>query len=96
MVETIFWAVVVGAIIGGLGRLLIRGHQNISLVMTVVIGIVAAFIGGYIAEQLGVGSAGPINWIQLFIQVAVAAGGVALYTGNSGSRGRSRSSSRRR
>lgn len=96
MVEAIFYAIVVGAIIGGLGRLIIRGHQNISLVMTIVIGVVAAFVGGYLADLLGLGMAGQIDWIRLFIQVAVAAGGVALYTGNAGSRGRSRSSSRRR
>jgi uncharacterized membrane protein YeaQ/YmgE (transglycosylase-associated protein family) len=96
MVETIFYAVVVGALIGGLGRLVIRGHQNISLVMTVVIGVVAAFVGGYLADTFGLGTAGKIDWIRLFIQVAVAAGGVALYTSQSGSRERSRGSLRRR
>jgi uncharacterized membrane protein YeaQ/YmgE (transglycosylase-associated protein family) len=96
MVQTIFYAVLVGAIIGGLGRLIIRGHQNISLVMTVVIGVVAAFVGGYLADKLGLSTAGQIDWIRLFIQVAVAAGGVALYTSQSGSRRRSHSSLRRR
>lgn len=91
MVETVFYAVIVGAIIGGLGRLVIRGHQNISLVMTIVIGVMAAFVGGYLADRLGLGTAGAIDWIRLFIQVAVAAAGVALYTSQSGSRGRSRS-----
>jgi len=95
MVETVFYAVVVGAIIGGLGRLIIRGHQNISLVMTIVIGVVAAFVGGYLADMLNLSTAGKIDWIRLFIQVAVAAGGVALYTSQSGSRGRSRSRVRR-
>ena len=95
MVETIFYAVVVGALIGGLGRLVIRGHQNISLVMTIVIGVVAAFVGGYLADLLNLTTAGKIDWIRLFIQVAVAAGGVALYTSQSGSR-RSRVSLRRR
>lgn len=96
MVETIIYAIFVGAIIGGLGRLVLRGNQNISLVLTVVIGIVAAFVGGFIADQLGLHTAGKIDWIQLLIQVAVAAAGVALYTGQLGSRGRSRSSARRR
>lgn len=96
MVETIFYAVLVGAIIGGLGRLMIRGHQSISLVMTVVIGVVAALVGGYLADRLGLSTAGQINWIRLLIQVAVAAGCVALYTSQSGSRGRSRGSLRRR
>lgn len=88
MVSTIINAIIVGAIVGGLGRLVVRGRQNISLVMTVVIGIVAAFAGGYIADVLNVGNTTGFDWIQLFIQVAVAALGVTLYTGQSG-RGRS-------
>lgn len=89
MVSTIVNAIIVGAIVGGLGRLVVRGRQNISLVMTVVIGIAAAFAGGYIADVLNVGNTTGFDWIQLFIQVAVAALGVTLYTGQSG-RGRSR------
>jgi uncharacterized membrane protein YeaQ/YmgE (transglycosylase-associated protein family) len=90
LISIIASAIVVGAIIGGLGRLVIRGKQNISLAMTVVIGIVAALIGGIIANALGVGSTNGIDWIKLVIQVGLAAVGVTLYTGGSGSRGRSR------
>lgn len=56
--------------------------------MTIVIGIVAALIGTFIARQLHVGSTAGIDWIQLLIQVALAAVGVTLYTGRG--RGRSR------
>lgn len=89
MVSTIINAIIVGAVIGGLGRLVVRGRQNISLVMTVVIGIAAAFAGGYIADVLNVGNTTGFDWIRLVIQVAVAALGVTLYAGQSG-RGRSR------
>jgi uncharacterized membrane protein YeaQ/YmgE (transglycosylase-associated protein family) len=78
-------AIIVGAIVGGLGRLVIRGKQDISLLMTLVIGILAALIGTFIAVSLGVGT-----WIELFIQVGLAAIGVTLYTGGGRSRGRSR------
>ena len=84
-ISGIISAIIVGAIIGGLGRLVIRGKQNISLLMTVVIGIVAALIGTFLAVRLGVGT-----WIEFFIQVALAAVGVSLYTGGGRSRGRSR------
>jgi uncharacterized membrane protein YeaQ/YmgE (transglycosylase-associated protein family) len=83
-------AIIVGAIIGGLGRLVIRGRQNISLVMTVAIGIAAALIGAFIANALGVGNTDGIDWIKLVIQVGLAAVGVTLYTGGASSRGRSR------
>lgn len=84
-INGIISAVIVGAIIGGLGRLIIRGHQHISWLMTIVIGIIAALVGTFIATQLGVGT-----WIELFIQVGLAAIGVTLYTGGGRSRGRSR------
>jgi uncharacterized membrane protein YeaQ/YmgE (transglycosylase-associated protein family) len=85
-------AIIVGAIIGGLGRLVIRGKQQISLLMTIVIGIVAALTGTFIAVRLGVANTPGIDWIELFIQVGLAAVGVTLYTGG----GRSRGGSRRR
>lgn len=91
MIGIIASAIVVGAIIGGLGRLVVRGRQNISLAMTVAIGIAAALVGGFIANALGVGSTNGIDWIKLVIQVGLAAVGVTLYTGASGSKGRSRS-----
>jgi uncharacterized membrane protein YeaQ/YmgE (transglycosylase-associated protein family) len=87
-IKGIIMAIIIGAIVGGLGRLIIRGKQDISMLMTIVIGIVAALIGTFIARQLHVSSTAGIDWIQLFIQVALAAVGVTLYTGRS--RGRSR------
>lgn len=89
-VEGIISAMIVGAIIGGLGRLVIRGKQHISLLMTIVIGIVAALVGTFIAGKLGVANTAGIDWIELFIQVGLAAVGVTLYTGGGRSRGRSR------
>ena len=47
MLGTIIGAIIVGAIIGALGRLLLPGKQNISLVVTILIGIVANLIVGW-------------------------------------------------
>lgn len=81
MLTTILVAIVVGAIIGALGRLLVSGRQNISWIATIVIGIVAAVLGAFIARALRVGSTTGFDWIQLLIQIALAAFGVALYVG---------------
>ena len=88
MISTIISAIIVGAIIGGLGRLVVRGRQHISLLMTIVIGIVAALLGTFIANALGVGSTAGIDWIKLVIQVGLAAIGVTMYAGGAGRRGR--------
>lgn len=81
MISAIISAIVIGAIIGVLGRLVVRGRQNISMLATILIGIVAAVVGTFIARALGVGDTNGIDWIELIIQVALAAVGVSLYAG---------------
>ena len=81
MFAAIVSAIIVGAIIGALGRLVVRGRQNISILATIVIGIIAALIGTFIANARGVGNTNGIDWIKLAIQVVLAAVGVSLYSG---------------
>jgi uncharacterized membrane protein YeaQ/YmgE (transglycosylase-associated protein family) len=64
----------------------VPGKQNISILLTIVIGIVAAFIGFLIASALGVAHTSGINWIEHLIQVILAAVGVALFAGARGRR----------
>ena len=80
---TIVGALIAGVIIGPLGRLVLPGKQNISLGMSIIIGAVAALVGGFIAQALGVGDTSGIDWIKLAIQVGLAAVGVAFYAGRS-------------
>jgi uncharacterized membrane protein YeaQ/YmgE (transglycosylase-associated protein family) len=86
VIGAIISAIIVGAIIGALGRLVVPGRQNISIWLTIVIGIVAALIGTFIANAIGVGDTKGIDWIKLIIQVVLAAIGVALVTGGARSR----------
>jgi uncharacterized membrane protein YeaQ/YmgE (transglycosylase-associated protein family) len=86
VIGVIISAIVVGAIIGALGRLVVPGRQNISIWLTIAIGIVAALVGGLIAQALGVGNTKGIDWIKLIIQIALAAIGVALVAGRARSR----------
>jgi uncharacterized membrane protein YeaQ/YmgE (transglycosylase-associated protein family) len=78
-------ALVIGLVIGALGRLVVPGRQQIPIWLTIVIGIVAALIGTAIAGVLGVADTRGIDWIELLLQVALAAGGVVtavrLYDG---------------
>ena len=43
-------ALVIGAVIGALARLILPGRQNIPVWLTVVVGIVAALLGTFIAR----------------------------------------------
>ncbi|MBB5803336.1 putative membrane protein YeaQ/YmgE (transglycosylase-associated protein family) [Saccharothrix ecbatanensis] len=80
-VSGIISALVVGLIIGALGRLALPGKQNIPIWLTILVGIAAAILGTVIANALGVGDTRGIDWIELIIQIALAAGGVSLAAG---------------
>jgi uncharacterized membrane protein YeaQ/YmgE (transglycosylase-associated protein family) len=84
----IFTAIIIGLIIGALGRLVVPGRQNIPLWLTLVIGVVAAFIGTLLAAAVGVDDTPGIDWIELILQVAVAAVGVTVTAGLLGRRTR--------
>jgi uncharacterized membrane protein YeaQ/YmgE (transglycosylase-associated protein family) len=85
-VAGIISAIIVGLIIGALGRLVLPGRQNIPVWLTIVVGIVAALIGTAIARAAGWADTAGVDWLEIIIQVALAAVGVALV---SGMRGRS-------
>ncbi|WP_053204365.1 GlsB/YeaQ/YmgE family stress response membrane protein [Jiangella muralis] len=77
-VSGIISAIVVGAVIGALGRLVIPGKQAIPIWLTVVIGIVAALIGTAIVGPLRDTSG--VDWIEVIVQIGLAAAGVLLAT----------------
>jgi uncharacterized membrane protein YeaQ/YmgE (transglycosylase-associated protein family) len=80
-VTGIVTAIIIGAIIGVLGRLIVPGRQAIGFLMTILIGIIAALLGSFVARQLGVATTSGLDWIELAIQVIFAAVGVALVSG---------------
>ncbi|MFD9906299.1 GlsB/YeaQ/YmgE family stress response membrane protein [Streptomyces sp. NPDC059063] len=70
-------AILIGAVIGVLGRLAVPGRQRIGILWTVVVGIVAALVGTAIASGLDVADTEGVDWAECLIQVALAALGVA-------------------
>jgi uncharacterized membrane protein YeaQ/YmgE (transglycosylase-associated protein family) len=85
-VNGIISAIIVGLIIGALGRLVIPGRQSIPIWLTILIGIGAALLGTVFARALGVADTAGIDWIEILIQVALAAVGVGLVVGIGGGR----------
>ncbi|MEU7986060.1 GlsB/YeaQ/YmgE family stress response membrane protein [Streptosporangium canum] len=78
MIGSIVSAIVIGAIIGALARLIIPGRQNLSIGLTLIVGIVAALIGTLIAALLGIANTRGIDWWEHIIQLALAVIGVLL------------------
>jgi uncharacterized membrane protein YeaQ/YmgE (transglycosylase-associated protein family) len=76
-ISGIISAILIGTIIGVLGRLVIPGRQRIGILWTILVGIVAAFIGSGIAAAFGVADTKGVDWIEWIIQIGLAAVGVA-------------------
>jgi uncharacterized membrane protein YeaQ/YmgE (transglycosylase-associated protein family) len=53
-VSGIISAIIIGLIIGAPGRLVVPGRQDIPIWLTLIIGVVAAFLGTLLATALGV------------------------------------------
>ncbi|MER6328628.1 GlsB/YeaQ/YmgE family stress response membrane protein [Streptomyces sp. NPDC001034] len=70
-------AVVIGLVVGVLGRLVVPGRQHIGILWTIVVGIVAALIGSAIAAGIGVADTRGPDWIEWLIQIALAAVGIS-------------------
>ncbi len=76
-VDGIISAVIIGIVIGVLGRLVIPGRQRIGVLWTIVVGILAALIGSWIASALDVADTDGVDWVEWLIQIGLAAVGVA-------------------
>ncbi|MER5204719.1 GlsB/YeaQ/YmgE family stress response membrane protein [Streptomyces sp. NPDC002825] len=77
-VSGILSALVIGTIIGVLGRLLLPGRQHVPIWLTILIGIGAALGGSAIAHAAGVDDTSGVDWIEWLIQIGLAAVGVGL------------------
>ncbi|MDX3644777.1 GlsB/YeaQ/YmgE family stress response membrane protein [Streptomyces sp. MB09-02B] len=75
-IDGIISAIVIGIVIGVLGRLVVPGRQRVGILLTILVGIVAALIGSAIAAGVGVADTGGVDWIEWLIQIALAALGI--------------------
>jgi uncharacterized membrane protein YeaQ/YmgE (transglycosylase-associated protein family) len=80
-------AILIGVVVGVLGRLLMPGKQRIGILLTVLVGIGAAFLGTALARAMGIPTAtSGVDWLELLVQVVVAAIGVGLVSAVFGKR----------
>lgn len=70
-------AVVLGAVIGVLGKLLLPGCPGMPVWLLMATGVVAAFAGTGLAQVFDVGSGGWSPW-ETVLQALLAAAGVTL------------------
>jgi uncharacterized membrane protein YeaQ/YmgE (transglycosylase-associated protein family) len=92
--SVLFTWLIIGLVIGGLARLLVPGRQHIGLLLTMLIGIVAAIVAGIITTAIvGVGHPVIAFVVALIAAALLVSGfttrGYGYYRGRG--RGRSRS-----
>lgn len=61
-----------GLFVGAVARLIKPGKQNLSIVATLLLGIVGSLIGGLIATWLGTGSFTELNVLGAVIAIVAA------------------------
>ncbi|MCX2924030.1 GlsB/YeaQ/YmgE family stress response membrane protein [Streptomyces sp. NEAU-W12] len=76
-IDGIISAIVIGIVIGVLGRLVVPGRQRIGVLWTIVVGVIAALIGSAIATAFGVADTKGVDWVEWLVQIGLAAFGVA-------------------
>ena len=78
---SIIGAIIIGLILGVLAKFVMPGKQAVPLWLTILVGIVAAIIGNYVATLLGVGETFGFDWTRHGLQLLFAILGIAALSG---------------
>ena len=73
--------IVIGIVIGVLARFVLPGRQRIGILMTVLLGIAGALVGGIVASAIGEGDIFELNFIGTIVGIAAAALLIAVAEG---------------
>ena len=63
---------VFGLFVGAVARLIKPGRQNLSLAMTLLLGVVGSLIGGVVASMLGTGGIWELNILGAVVAIIAA------------------------
>lgn len=72
MVIQILGLLFIGIVIGALARLIKPGRQRLSVVMTMVLGVAGAIIGGLLASLIGTGEIFELDFLGFVFAVIAA------------------------
>lgn len=64
--------IVFGLVVGVIARLVVPGRQRLSLLTTLVLGLVGSVVGGIVANAIGTGDIFELNIIGSVVAIAAA------------------------
>lgn len=82
-VTSILGYIVVGAIVGVLARFLVPGDDPMGIIGTILLGIVGAVIGGWLAGEVFKDTSG-VDWIASIVVAVILVLGYRAIAGNRG------------
>ena len=72
----IIWMLIIGLIAGAIAKLLMPGKDPGGIIITMLLGVAGAFVGGFLFRALGIGGEGPAGIIGAIIGALIL---LALY-----------------
>ncbi len=75
---------VFGLVVGAVARLIKPGKQNLSILMTLALGVVGSLIGGIVASALGTGKITELNILGAIVAIVAAVLLIGVAEGMSG------------
>lgn len=61
------WMLIIGLIAGAIAKFIMPGKDPGGIIVTILIGVAGAFVGGYLFQALGIGGGGPVGLIGAII-----------------------------
>lgn len=69
---TMIGFIVFGLVVGAVARLLVPGKQELSIGMTLLLGVIGSVIGGVVANAIGTGDILELNFIGSVVAIAAS------------------------
>jgi uncharacterized membrane protein YeaQ/YmgE (transglycosylase-associated protein family) len=64
--------IVFGLVVGMIARLLVPGRQQLTLLMTLLLGVIGSIVGGVVANALGTGDIWELNFLGAVVAIAAS------------------------